>query len=120
MTPQLQSLLKALRDLPYTDMMDVADAMSTELKGIHSGQHIAGAIAKLPIALDGPVTKTPEEEYFRKMGLSRKRSLTITPLHKGWIVEINGVPGAHAQHSELRMAIQQLLDQAVTAHVMMK
>lgn len=119
MSIQYENLAKALRDLPYADMMAIADAICMAQGGIITLDKtalIAKALAGIrPRETDGP----DEDELALRDMLRRKRSVTISPQPNGWIVEIPGIAGSQAQSPSLRVALQAMLDQAITAKIML-
>lgn len=125
MSTQLDNLLKAFRDLPYQDMMKVADVVAAQLgdKRADNQYRVAEALASLRPLMVSPTEKSEEEKVLREALGRRKRSVLITPLEKGWRVELaNDVVsgGSQTQSPELRVAFGQMIDQIITAHLMLK
>jgi hypothetical protein len=119
MSAQYDNLVKAFRDLPYADMMNVADAVCAAGGGIitlEKTAQIAHALAHLKHEMpEGP---DEDERNLREL-IRRKRSVSISPVQNGWIVEIPGIAGSQAQSPSLRVALQHMLDQAITAKIML-
>lgn len=119
MSVQYENLVKALRDLPYADMMAVADSICMaqgKIITLDSTALVANALASLKLKeSDGP---DEDERNLREL-IRRKRSVSISPVQNGWIVEIPGIAGSQAQSPSLRVALQHMLDQAITAKIML-
>ncbi len=125
MTPQLDKLLKAVRDLPYQDMMKVADVVHTRLtRPGEIDQHAIAAALNDICAMEGPVTQSEEEKVLREALGTRKRSILIFRAGNRWRTELASVETAlgasQTQAPELRMALNQMLDQLAAGYVMLK
>ncbi len=123
MSAQIEHLLKALRDLPYEDMVMVGQALSNKLKGIHSAHYLADALSGLRAEFsDLEATASREDRVLRALIGSRARGfdLKVRKLPKGWSVISNELRGSGTQNPDVRVAIAHALDQAITAHIMMK
>lgn len=130
MTPQLDKFLKALRDLPYQDMMKVADIVATQLMReapdalAPDARIMAAALSDGPGQLGGVVSTTEEEKVLREALGNRKRSILIYRMGSGWRAELASVETAlgvsQTQAPELRMALNQMLDQLAAGYVMLK
>lgn len=123
MSAHLQNLTKQIRNLPFTEMLEVAKHLYEELQK-HSEEDIdAFLVAQaLVSAVSGPLSVSDmtaqEEKIFRKM-FNRKRTITIS--YDGyWKVDLSTISGADAQGTELRATIAQMLDSAVTIHILTK
>ena len=123
MSAHLQNLTKQIRNLPFTEMLEIAKNLCVELDKRGEEDIDAFLIAQALIAsVSGPMTVSDltanEEKLFRKM-FSRKRAVTIS--YDGcWRVSLANVAGASAQGTELRATIGQMLDSAVTIHILTK
>lgn len=133
MTPQLDKFLKALRDLTYQDMMTVANLVATQLNLVALSQPpgfqlnpplTAAAISDNTAKLGGPVSTSEEEKVLREALGSRKRSILIYRMGNGWRAELASAEAAlgasQTQAPELRMALNQMLDQLAAGYVMLK
>lgn len=114
MSAQLDTLTKSLRDLPYTDMLKVADVIRTALGTKSPSLHeMADALATVrPALVDEPKERQQEEEVFT-MGIRRKRQIIIQPKPNGWEVSLPGTSAACVS-KDLRHALNTLLDQYAT------
>lgn len=125
MSTRIEHLMKALRDLPYEDMVKVAGALGRGLGDARSENtfKIADALSGLRAELTDTAKEADiEEKSLREMVGTRRRGFTmrVNKLPKGWSAFIEEFGGSAAQSPEARVAIQHALDQAVTAHIMMK
>ena len=124
MSTRIEHLLKALRDLPYEDMVKLAAALSEELKGVHSAHFLADALLGLRSKfVDIPAEESREEKALREMVGTRRRGFTLKVGRqpKGWTAYIEEFSAQSvAQDPEARIAIARSLDQAITSHIMMK
>lgn len=123
MTPQLDKFLKALRDLPYQDKMKVAKFMESRTN--QQAVRLAEALSEAPDELvEDCITQTQEESVLREALGNRKRSILIYRMGSGWRAELASVGaalGASQTHArELRMALNQMLDQLAAGYVMLK
>lgn len=125
MSTRIEHLMKALRDLPYEDMVKVATVLSKALGDSRHEQvfKCADALSGLRAEfVDAAKEADIEERSLRDMVGTRRRGFTIkvNKLPKGWTAYIEEFGGSAAQSPEARVAITHALDQAVTAHLMMK
>lgn len=123
MSAHLQNLTKQIRNLPYSDMVQVAQNLCAELQRRNDENIDAFLVANALIAaVSGPVTVSDitasEEKIFRKM-FNRKRTITVS--HDGyWRIDLGTIAGASAQGTELRATLAQMLDAAITVHILTK
>jgi hypothetical protein len=123
MSSHLQNLTKQIRNLPFTEMLEIAKNLCVELDKRGEEDIDAFLIAQALIAsVSGPMTVSDltanEEKLFRKM-FSRKRAVTIS--YDGcWRVNLANVAGASSQGTELRATLSQMLDSAITIHILTK
>lgn len=123
MSAHLQNLTKQVRNLPFSDMLEVAKNLTEELQKHSEADIDAFLVAQALIAaVSGPMTVSDmtaqEEKIFRKI-FSRKRALTVS--YDGcWKVDLSTISGVNAQGTELRATMSQLLDSAVTIHILTK
>lgn len=126
MSTQTDHLMKALRTLPYSDMIKVAQALSEELKGIHSAHHLADALTNVQAKfVDGDALDEMEDKALRDMVGTRSRGFDIKVRRVGstgghWTAHCDQFRAPHAIGKTARESITLYLDQAVTAHLMMK
>ncbi len=105
------------------DMVMVGQALSNKLKGIHSAHYLADALSGLRAEFsDLEATASREDRVLRALIGSRARGfdLKVRKLPKGWSVISNELRGSGTQNPDVRVAIAHALDQAITAHIMMK
>lgn len=127
MSTRTDHLMKALRTLPYGDMIKVAQALSEELKGIHSAHHLADALVNVQAKfVDGDKLDEQEDSALREMVGTRSRGFDVKVRRVGaqqgghWTAHCDQFRAPHAVGKTAREAITLYLDQAVTAHLMMK
>jgi hypothetical protein len=123
MSAHLTNLTKQIRSLPFAEMVKVAHNLSVELEKRREENVDAYLIATALIAaVSGPMEvseMTASEEKVFKQLFSRKRSITVS--YDGcWKVNVNNIPGANSQGTELRATLAQALDSAVTIHILTK
>ena len=122
MSAQLDALSKALRDLPYADMLKVAEAVQDHLAaGMLAMKYddkqplpvphaLADSLAAVRERLGDTTAEAAQEEKLFRKEFRRKRSITIQPGPKGWVVAIPGTNAA-VMGKELRHTVGVLLDQ---------
>lgn len=114
MSTHLDGLTKALRNLPYADMVKVAQALSEELKGIHSAHHLADALVNLRPKLLADMQDLDNDEAVFRERFRRKVVMVIQPIKgSGWEVDIPAQRGALARATTLREALNASLDQTL-------
>ena len=121
MSAQLEALTKALRDLPYIDMMKVADVVRTALgkkaTRIPELHEMADALAAVRPLMTSIASEVAQEEEVFALAIRRKRQIIVEPQPHGWRVSI---PGTHAScvSTDLRHALNTVLDQFVMLKAM--
>ena len=115
-------LIRQIRALPYSDMMQVTNEVRDRLFDLTQQRIEANVLAEILSRLqEGQVPlsdATKEEEKVLREIFRVKRSMTIQKHHTGWSMEINSVPGSQVVHTELRTALNMMLDQMITLHVL--
>lgn len=110
----LNQLLKAIKELPYADMMLVAQALHDQLDV--EADIIANALAKLDIGKVDYQNMAAREEEILKEIFRRKAAMLISRHGGGWQLDARAIPGGHVVTTELRQAFPMMLDQIVTLH----
>lgn len=115
-------LIRQIRALPYSDMMQVTSEVRDRLFDLTQQRIEANVLAEILSRLqEGQVPlsdATKEEEKVLKEIFRVKRSMSIQKHHNGWSMEIASVPGSQVVHTELRTALNMMLDQMITLHVL--
>lgn len=105
----LKSVIQQLRQLPYTEMKALAEAVYDKLKGVDPTlSQLADVLSSLP---DVTNEELDNEQRFLAGFFSKKRSITITTANgsKGpWTVSCQG--GVSVSASTLRGALSEFLD----------
>ncbi len=113
----LADFLKELRKLPYSDMMQVAKALSEEMDNVYSANKIAddlATVSQMKIADSG--STQVDQKIVRKL-FGRKRSISIRPDGAGYRVSVPTL-NVNTSHTDLRSALTHVIDIAVTAEAL--
>ena len=118
----ISALLRQIRSLPFEDMVMLAEYVRLELlkrKDSDLDAYIV-AHALLSISAAEPTVsdQTKNEEKVLKKIFSRKRTISITQRNGGWVCDISTLKAASVMGTELRATLGQLLDTAVTVHIL--
>lgn len=120
----VRHLIKQIRALSYGDMMTVTGELRDRIDELTKHRIEANVLAEILTRLnEGKVSasdETVEEEKVLREIFRVKRALSIQRNGAGWTVEINNVPGSQAVSTELRHALNMMLDQSITLHVLTK
>lgn len=116
----ITDFLKLLRNMPYTDMMLIAAELDTRIPENATQRDIADALAALataPLPDRSDISKA-EQEALRKV-FGRDRAIKVRKLvnngKHGWHVEVTGPHGASVVNTDLKTALDQLLDTVAAA-----
>lgn len=119
----ISDFLKQLRNMPYTDMMLIANELGKHIAVKGSQRDIADALAALATTQlpDRSDISKIEQDALRKV-FGRDRAIKVrrmngagTPGKVGWHVEITGPYGATVYNTDLKTALDNLLDTAAAA-----
>lgn len=113
-------LVKILRLLPYQDMVDFAEELSKQLpSGGISTDGIAAALSRTAAKGANSLPVDSQETALFKKIFTRKRSITIrlAPSRKAFVISTGTLQTGDVIGEDLRVALQKVLDAAVTAHV---
>lgn len=122
MSVHLEYLMKQMRNLPFTDMVRIAENLRLEIEKRKGDDLDAYVIAHALLnACDGPqklsdMTQNEERVFVR--AFNRKKQITILRDGGKWRVELPSMKGAHCLGTELRATLGQLLDTAATIHIL--
>lgn len=119
---QLDALIKQLRQLPYADMMELAEVVREQLVKRHAdagisviGQRsIADVLSAIQIGSVPQSEVTTAEQRILREIFTRKRQVTINKQGAGYAMEILTVPGSQVLGTDLRVIFPQMLDQITT------
>ena len=125
MSTRIEHLMKALRDLPYEDMVEVATVLSRKLGDSRHSEvyRYADALSGLRAEfVNTTQIDEQEEKALREMVGSRRSGfeLKIRKLPKGWTAGCDSFRASYATAPTARDAITQYLDQAIVGHMMLK
>jgi sulfur relay (sulfurtransferase) complex TusBCD TusD component (DsrE family) len=123
MSAHLQNLTKQIRGLPFPEMVEIATKLCTEIQKRGEEDIDAFLVANALIAAVSATTQVSdltanEEKIFRKL-FARKRTIAVS-YDGAWTVDLSTVAGAAARGTELRSTLSQMLDAAVTIHILTK
>jgi hypothetical protein len=118
----IAAVIKQIRALPYADMMMVAHELRSRIGDLTQQKIEAVVLADILSRMqvgDIPLSEQSqqEEEVLRNI-FRRKLSLTIQREGAGWNIEVPTIAGTQVLGTELRPMFNQLLDQAITLHVL--
>ncbi len=112
----LPVLMKALRQLSYSEMMKLSDELTKQLetqRSFHDKQnHLADILSKLEFPAVAAVIK--QEDVLLRQSFSRKRSISVKFDKGGYYVVCETLPGSQVVATDLRSVFPQMLDQIVT------
>jgi hypothetical protein len=116
----ITDFLKQLRNMPYTDMVLIASELGKHIQVKGSTRDIADGLAALaatPLPDRSDISKA-EQEALRKV-FGRDRTIKVRKLNNngkhGWHVEVTGPHGASVVNTDLKTALDQLLDTVAAA-----
>jgi len=111
----LPVLMKALRQLSYSEMMKLSEELEKQLESERGRSEQVHVIADVLSKLEFPGIKdaTNEEAKLLKQAFNRKRSISVK-FDKGFYVVCETLPGSQVMGLDLRAAFPQMLDQIVT------
>lgn len=112
----LPVLMKALRQLNYTDMMKLSEELDKQLEDRRGASEQANVIADVLSKLDFPgiATVIKQEDVLLRQSFSRKRSISVKFDKGGYHVVCETLPGSQVIGLDLRTAFAQMTDQIVT------
>lgn len=117
-------LIKQIRQLPYADMILLAQEMSSELQAKLGVSAEAFVLADIMSRLKAGAEKLTETEAREMQTLKkifkRKRALNVALMSHGagFSVNISELPASVAHGPDLRKAINDSLDQVITYHLL--
>lgn len=118
------SVIRAIRSLPYQDMMLVANELRDRIGELTHNKIEAVTLAEILVRLQTdqqPLSEqTREEEKILVEIFNRKRSVNISQRGTGWVIEIPTLDGSQVLGTELRPMFPMMLDQIITMHVLGK
>lgn len=118
----IASVIKQIRALPYADMMMVAEEIKARVKDLTQQKIeavvLADILSRMQIGNIPLSEQSEQEEKILRQVFRRKLSLSIQQNGKGWDIGISTIAGTQVLGTELRPMFGQLLDQAITLHVL--
>lgn len=122
MSAHLEYLTKQMRNLPFSDMVKLAENMRLEIEKRKGDDLDAYVVAHALLnACDGPQTLSDmtenEERVFARV-FSRKRQITVQRDGSTWKLDFPTMRGAQCLGTELRATLGQLLDTVATIHIL--
>lgn len=114
-----QQIYKLLAQMSYTEMETLAEALHGRLAGARTPDQLAHALAHAGTDLFDDKPEDGQEARITRRIFNRKRTISITPSGKGYSVTIPTVPGSSVVHTNLRVALGQMLDQAIAHEALM-
>lgn len=122
MSAHLQHLTKAIRLLPFSDMVRLAEDLRLEIEKRKDDDLDAYVVAHALINACATEIElsdiTANEERVFKDIFSRKRQVTVQRDGSHWKVELPSMNGTQVVGTELRATIGQMLDSAATVHIL--
>jgi hypothetical protein len=109
-----QQIYKLLAQMPYTEMEALAEALHGRISGARTPEQLAHALAHAGTDLFDDKSDDGQEAKLTRRIFNRKRTISIAPSGSGYAVTIPTVPGSSVVHTNLRVALGQMLDQAIT------
>lgn len=121
---QIDSIIKQLGELPYTDMVEFATKLRDELAAPVGRMLDAHTIAQVLAGLEpGSIEDSAETKMERRLlteVFTRKRQISVSRHGNGFAVEVLTVPGSRVVGTDLRHMLGQMLDQIATITAMKK
>lgn len=118
----LQYLTKHIRNLPFSDMVRLAEDLRVEIQKRKQDDLDAYIVAHALInacSTESELSElTQNEERVFKSVFARKRQITVVRDGSHWKVELPSMTGTQVIGTELRATIGQMLDAAATVHIL--
>lgn len=124
----LELLQKALRSLPYKDMVKLSEKLHEDLKKHSLGHHtfkqvlcpgdIADALLRSIEITVKPSEESQEEGQILSKLFVQKRQIIVKAYNTGFVVDIPTLRGSTVTTRGLRGGLQQCLDQIVTIKIL--
>lgn len=123
----LQTVVKQLRELPYADMLMLADVLSAQLHtkdiGVLNGRTVADSLSEVAnskIEIETSELSKQEERILQSI-FRVKRQIIPQRQKGGWTLCVPTLGGgAQVAGQELRPLWNQMLDQIITLHILNK
>lgn len=116
------SVIRAIRALPFSDMMLVAQELRDRIGDLTHQKIEAVTLAEILVRLQTdqqPLSQqTQQEEKILCEIFNRKRSINIAQRGNGWTIDIPTLAGSQVLGTELRPMFPMMLDQIITMHVL--
>lgn len=115
----IADFLKQLRQLPYQDMMIVAQELTRELEkhGAEDTSDVAAALSAVAgMKLEDSMSTQQEHKILREL-FSRKRSISVKEHNGGFTIQLDTLRG-HMMHKDLKQGISLMLDTLVAAQAL--
>lgn len=114
----LQTLLKNLDAMPYSEMMVLARYLEKQMPGCNlTSELVASVLSEAKAGLSENKTEQQEQKILLQV-FSRKRTINIKKFNTGYAIEVPTLPGSTVTGTDLRAMLGQMLDQIVTVEVL--
>jgi hypothetical protein len=115
----LADVLKQLRALPYSDMIELAKALEEHLDGAKGPpvNCIADALAEVAKSPIQQSELTDADHKLLQQIFSRRRSISIKAMNGGFQIDLQSLNG-NVMTQDLRVGITQLIDTIVAARAL--